>query len=359
MTSKERLRRAYFHEEMDRPGVYSRTGFPPNDATYDAPKAYLGAHSDLKHYWPARGVESPLPVTHFKEPYSEDFERHVAILHTPRGDLRSSVLVGLKGQPGLHETYYVNTREDAERFLSVPLPAVGGEVSPYFDAVRKMGERGIVEAGLQSNPAGAAVELCGSESFAVLSVTERDLVHALCEREMKILLKTTACLLSQGVGPFFAMLGEEYIVPPLHGPRDFADFNVRYDKPILDLIHEAGGRIHIHCHGPVKKVFGCFLDMGTDVLHPFEPPPMGDITPSEAKEMARGRMTLEGNIQISEMYESSPDRIREKTCRLIAELFADRKGLIVAPTASPYIFGRGRDCFEQYKAMVDTVLAFR
>jgi hypothetical protein len=171
MTSKERLRRAYFHEEMDRPGVYSRTGFPPNDATYDALKAYLGAHSDLKHYWPARGAGSPLPVTHSQEPYSEDFERHVAILHTPRGDLRSSVLVGLKGQPGLPETYYVNTREDAEKYLSLPLPAMGGEVSPYFDAVRKMGERGIVEAGLGSNPAGAAVELCGSENFAVLSVT--------------------------------------------------------------------------------------------------------------------------------------------------------------------------------------------
>ncbi len=36
------------------------------------------------------------------------------------------------------------------------------------------------------------------------------------------------------------MLGEEYLVPPLHGPEDFDDFNVRYDAPISARIHDAG-----------------------------------------------------------------------------------------------------------------------
>ena len=36
MTRKERLKRCYYHEELDRPAVYSRTGFPRNDSSYDS-----------------------------------------------------------------------------------------------------------------------------------------------------------------------------------------------------------------------------------------------------------------------------------------------------------------------------------
>jgi len=70
--------------------------------------------------------------------------------------------------------------------------------------------------------------------------------------------------------------------------------------PIIDLIHDAGGCIHVHCHARVKQVLPDFVEMGVDVLHPFEAP----------------------------------------------------------PTASPYIRGMGEVCYPQYKAMVDTVLAW-
>jgi len=34
----------------------------------------------------------------------------------------------------------------------------------------------------------------------------------------------------------------------------------------------------------------------------------------------------------------------------------NHRGLIVCPTASPYIRGEGETCFPQFKAMIDTVL---
>ncbi len=40
-----------------------------------------------------------------------------------------------------------------------------------------------------------------------------------------------------------------------------------------ELVHEAGGRVHVHSHGSVKGVFQGFVDMGVDVLHPIEPTP--------------------------------------------------------------------------------------
>ena len=356
MTRRERLRRAYCHEEMDRPAVYTRTGYPKNDPTYDRLRAYMEAHSELKAGW--SGVrQTPYETRMEVEPYSEDFERHVTWLSTPKGELRQTRLVGLKGQPGLDETYFINCREDAEKYLSLPLPQIQGDAASFSEADQQIGDRGIVSTGLGSN-AGYVVSMCGSTNFAIMTKTDRDVIHALCERRMTVNLNALKFLLSRGVGPYFHFAGQEYIVPPMHGPVDFDDFNARYDKPIVDLVHDAGGRIHVHCHASIKLVLPSFIAVGIDVLHPFEAPPMGDITPREAKEMAQGRLCLEGNIQIHHMYEHTPQQVAEETALLIQEVFGDRGGLIVSPTASPYIYGAGEACFPTYKAMVDTVLTF-
>lgn len=358
-TRRERLKRCYSNLEVDRPAVYSRTGFPADDPSYDGLKAYLRAHTELKVGWSGTRFESAYPVESSVEPHSQDFERRIEVLHTPKGDLRRSSLVSLKGQPGLHETHFIKSREDAEKYLSLPVPKIEGDVSSFFAADAEIGDGGIVSVGIGLNPGGYVAELCGSEDFAVMSITDRDVIHCLCERQADILLQRVGFLLERNVGPFFSMLGEEYIVPPLHGPKDFHDFNVKYDRPIVDLIHEAGGRVHIHSHGSIRSVFRGFIDLGTDVLHPFEPPPQGDILPDEAKELARGKMCLEGNIQIDRMYGATPDDVRQETEHLIAAVFDDHKGLIVSPTASPYIRGKGEDCFPRYKAMIDAVLEWR
>jgi hypothetical protein len=55
------------------------------------------------------------------------------------------------------------------------------------------------------------------------------------------------------------------------------------------------------------------------------------------------------------MYEKSPEDVREEVINLVNDVYDDHKGLIVCPTASPYIRGKGVDCFPVYKAMVDTI----
>lgn len=357
MTSRERLRRAYFHEEMDRPGVYVRTGYPQGDPTYDRVREFLRVHSDLKLGWGAKWAGADLPVDTHTEPHSADFDRLVTVLHTPAGDLRSVCLRSLRGQPGFQEEHFLKDPEDAEKYLSLSRHPAACDPSGFFRAEQDLGSRGIVEVGLGMNPAGQVAELFGSETFAILSLTHRDIVHELCRVHRDLLLDRVKCLTRLGVGPHFSYLGQEYVAPPLHGPADFEDFNVRYDKPVLDLIHEAGGRVHVHCHGALGKVFGGFLRMGADVLHPIEPPPMGDLTAAQAKAQARGRLCMEGNIQIADVYEKSPAEIRGQTEALIRDAFDDRRGLIVCPSASLYIRGAGESCFPRIRAMVEAVLS--
>lgn len=356
MNRRERLERCYAGMETDRPAVYSRTGYPGGDPTYDRLKEYMEANSELKASW-SDIEETSYPTDIHTEPHSDDFERQVTVLHTPKGDLQKSKLISLKGKPGLAETFFIKTVEDAEKYLSLPLPEIEHiNVKTFNDRNEEIGNAGIVSVSIGASPGGFVATLFGTTNFAKMSITNRDLVHELCERQMRIVDNRVEELLKEGIGPFFATSGEEYIVPPIHGPRDFRDFIVRYEKPIFDRIHESDGYIHVHCHGSIKKVFQGFVDMGVDVLHPFEAPPMGDITPSEAKELSRDRICLEGNIQINRMYECCPQDIKEETEKLIETVFDDMKGLIVSPTASPYVRGKGEEAFPRYKAMVDAVI---
>jgi uroporphyrinogen-III decarboxylase len=237
------------------------------------------------------------------------------------------------------------------------MPQLAGNASGFAARQAEVGDAGIVDVSLRGNPAGGVASMFGSELFAMMSVTDRSIIHSLCRHRMEVMLARLKHLLRLGVGPYLSMSGEEMIVPPLHGPVDFDDFNVRYDKPIIDLIHEAGGRVHVHSHGRIGKVIGGFLESGVDVLHPFEPPPMGDITPAEAKKAVRGRICIEGNIQIADMYERSPEQIRWHVTELIRDAFEDRRGLIISPTASLYQYGKGEMCMPQIKAMVEAVMA--
>ena len=121
MTRKERLERLFFQQEVDRPAVYSREGFPKNDSTYDELKSYLEEFTELKTGWsPTEYAPECVSQESREETYSEDFSRRITTLHTPKGDLWQSRWIGLKGQPGLEETPFLKSREDAEKYLSQP-----------------------------------------------------------------------------------------------------------------------------------------------------------------------------------------------------------------------------------------------
>jgi len=357
LTSRQRLGCCFKHQELDRPGLFLRgvTATSPQHHSYAPLRELALAKGDLKFGWQYGDLIEPMLITRSTQAYSEDFERHIRIEHTPAGDLRATYLAGLKGQPGMPEEYLLKTVADAEKYLSLPLPKVGGDMRSFFELDGEVGDRGIVEVPLGLNPGGFVAALFGSDQFALFSIEERDVLDALMQQRTDHLLHILECLLSQGVGPYFAMLGQEYIAPPLHGPQDFRDFNVQYDRAIADRIHEAGAYLHVHCHGPLCSILEDFVDLGADILHPIEPPPLGDVTAKGAKAILRGRVCIEGNIQIGDMYTESAGAIRTMVTELIEDAFDDQRDLIVCPTASPYVPEMTSRCHDNYEALVDVV----
>jgi hypothetical protein len=93
--------------------------------------------------------------------------------------------------------------------LPLPMPATGRNVSSFIAGNAEMGDAGFVVARSKRNPAGWAVELMGSETFAYIAISDQDLVHAICEHRMRILVVQTKHLLENGVGPVLTMSGHE------------------------------------------------------------------------------------------------------------------------------------------------------
>lgn len=360
MTSRERLDRCFRHLETDRPGLFIRgvnQQYPAHES-YAPLRKLVTEECDLKTVLYMAGYKDQSKVSYRVEGHSEDFERHVMTVHTPAGDLERRWMAGLKGNPGYTEKHLLDTPEDAEKYLTLPDESLIFDPEIFFQADREMGDRGVVVAEMGLNPAGMVAEHLGSEKFALWSIEHRELICTLMEKEMNVLLKNVKQLIDMKIGPYFALLGEEYITPPLHGPRDFYDFNVVYDKPIADLIHNAGGLLHIHSHGPLKGLLPYFIELGADVLHPIEAPPMGNVTIGEAKEILKGKVCIEGNVQIGDMYKCTSAEIREMVQEVIREAFYDSKGLIVCPTASPYIPVIDARGLENYHMLIETVLQY-
>ena len=189
LTSRERLRRCFYHEKLDRPGIYVRTGFPPQDPSYDALRALFLEKTDLKFRFHSGRHMEPLPIQTSDEPHSEDFLRRFHRLQTPAGELVSIEMISLKGQPNYTEKHFLSNRQDAEWFLSLPMPQFSGDVNEFFKLDAQADDRGIVDIGLGLNPAGQVADLFGSETFALMTLEDREILHALCRRQMQIILR--------------------------------------------------------------------------------------------------------------------------------------------------------------------------
>lgn len=369
LTSRERWLRAWRKEVPDRAPIHVRGVHVLSEdwrrsahPSYAPLIAEVDQHCDKVLNWsPNLGfyLTRPelAPCRIESRPAGEDRRDEVRTVTTPDGPLVSVTRHSMDGIPGMIMKHFISDEEDYERFLSIPYEQVPQDAEPFFVADRRVGQKGIVLVTLSYNPLGMVFDLLGSETLAIWSLMHRDRIRVLLSelaRRHQDLAKT---LLKAGVGPFFGTLGHEACLPPLQSPTDFDEFIVKVDKLSMDCIHDAGSMVHIHCHSRLKAVLDGFVELGTDILHPFEAPPMGDITLKEAKERVRGRICIEGNLQIGDLMRCTPEEIRQMTRQIVRDA-GDGGGLVLCPTASPYEPVLSQRTLENYLSFIRAGLEF-
>lgn len=328
LTSKERIMRVFRGEDYDRP-VLKLWGFdigqqmlhPDYQPVYDKAlmitDIFSGAGSALNV---RTGINEG--IYEYKTIPTKDPQwiEHHAVIHTPDGDLKQVYLGSTIGKPGYIKEYFVKEPKDIKKLLSVKYEAYPINIEGYFNRRAFIGDSGIVTFGLDH--AGYALQtLTGSETLAYWSIEERELVNEVIDVFAKRIYNHTKAVLEAGLAKekdvVFAWVGPELLIPPLLSFNDFKEFSKEKDRPLNDLIHNNNGYVWTHCHGKVGKLLEDFIDIGTDVLNPIEPPPMGDITLEAAFKLTRGRIGLEGNIEIGDIMIKSEDEIKELTINAI------------------------------------------
>ncbi len=286
-----------------------------------------------------------------------DWVETITTWHTPRGDLRTRHLSSKRGLPGYQVEFAVKSLGDVEKVLSVPyVPLEHVDASGFFALQERVGDRGVVNASAGQNPIGDVRDLMGSDLLAVWSIEQRGAIHRLLQMFLERILDRLEAILAAGVGPIFTTLGQEYITPPLHGRRDFIEFCVEPEKAIIDRIHRAGGLLHVHCHGTLGAILDDIARIA-DILHPIEPPPMGDVPLPEAKRRIGDRVCLDGNIQTGDIYAMPTPRLLDAVKRAIDD-GAPGGGFILCPTASPYTQVLTDLTVRNYVAMIQTAAEY-
>jgi hypothetical protein len=365
MTSRERMLTAYQCKQPDRVPINVR-GVRINDErwTRNRHPSYapliemVAAHCDLMGGFGARQgwllTASERVQIEQKSHDSPSWTYEETIAHTPKGPLSFVTRVSKHQYSSLTHKFWVEDDKDLERFLSVPYVPPKPDVSGYPAALERMGDRGLVMIGTM-DPIAFVHELLGSELLGFWSIDRKKTIDMLVEIFTNRLLAWFDHLIENRIGSIFGFGGAEYVVPPLMHPRYFTDWVAGPMKKITERIHAAGGLVHVHCHGPLDRVLEQFAEMGSDVLHPIEAPPMGDVELADAKRRIGDRVCLEGNIQIGDLYAGEEDAVRD-TVRRAIDAAAPGGGYVLCPTASPFTRVLSERVLRNYIAMIETGL---
>lgn len=285
----------------------------------------------------------------------EGYVRRTVTYPTPRGDLYCVDAVSESGHPPARMKHLITDEHDAAKFLSIEDEDIPFDLDLFRRRQEELGDRGVVTISC-NDPGWWVHRMLGSETQAFWSVEKRDLLHALydkvrrnCERLLeRVLVGTPGCIMCSGGGGMCW-------IPPLHSPRDADEFLFPSVRRIAEIAHENGCLLWYHTHGRVRDFIGRYAQAGVDCLRPIEPPPMGDVTISEAKALAGGRMALEGNIEQGDMETKCPEEIYTITRQAVKE-GRPGGGFILATTGGidgPYL---SDEDFARWKAYIDAGL---
>jgi len=378
MTGKERTLATMRGEEVDRVPIWLREGFPVTEGPADADDyangwqadpayrelfEYVAPYGEVVSGWGAAPFNRMLmiPPKYMRgerEEVSKDLIRSHTYVDTPRGELHGITEMRRGLNTGWRVKYPVESREELEKLASVPFDLdpnhITSAIESYRKAGAKLGDRGVLRMGISS----PIVVISGSMPFQLFlefSLTERKWFHELLEEiTRRSLVVLEALLEAEKLDTTVNFGGSEQCTPPLMPPDAFDEYVVPYDGKVIQRLKQEGTLVNVHCHGKVSRALKCMVEMGVDASDPVEPPPAGDTTYAEAREIVGDELTIVGNLEFDELEHSEPAQIRERVKEILS--FGNRR-LILSSSAGPISAVTPR-LADNYRTMVDAALEF-
>ena len=374
MTGRERLLAALRGDPVDRPPLWLREGFDFADPLPDAADFTLGwrrepdyvelfefarEHCDTFGNW-SPGAHfnrllhvPPSRMSGTTEQPDADTLRTTTVIDTPKGPLTrvSEQRRGVRTAWVVKEP--VETLEDLDKLRGVPFEVEPVNYESYETNRRALGDRGLMCFWVAS-PWVAFAAGMSFQTALLWSVTERNMVHEILEENTRRALACLEAVFSRDLDTVVVIGGSEQCTPPMMSPDAYAEFVTPYDGRLVAFLKERGCLVQCHCHGKVRRALPEMIKMGHDATDPVEPPPAGDVTMAESREIVGDRMTLLGDFEFDELETATPEHIRRRVREI---LDTGRRRLILAASAGP-ISKMTPTLIANYRAWIEEALSY-
>ncbi len=245
--------------------------------------------------------------------------------------------------------YPVESLDDIEKIRSVPWELPENLAPPDTSSLPPdFAERGLLQTHI-SSPFVCVAGMMPYQYFLELCATDLDLVKALSVQCKERILSVLDVLLETKQIDYVWLGGSEWVTPPMASARVYEELVQNFEAELISRVHDAGALCHVHCHGNVRSTLELVIRRGADFFEPVEPPPDGDITFAEAKQIAAGRITLGGNVEARVLANEPADVVEEATRRA----FDGGKGRMVLKTSAEPISDVTPRMLENYHRMID------
>jgi uroporphyrinogen-III decarboxylase len=366
---------AFRGEPVDRVPIWLREGFDFHhpipraddfllgwraDPDYVALYEVARRHCDMRVEWGPPGLFNrtlsipPQRMTEEGQQVSADVRRIVTTIDTPRGTL-TGVREQRRGEAHSWTTKYpVESREDLEKLRSVPFEVGAVDTSRYDGERALLGDRGVMCL-VVSSPWVVFSTTMPFELALEWSLSERAMVHEILEEITQRVLAGLEAVFERDYQDMIANIGgSEQCTPPIMGPAAYRELVTPYEARIADFLSRHGVPLNCHCHSMVRDALPAMVDAGMSATDPVEPPPMGNVTAAEARDLVGDRLTLCENLEWQELVESPPGRIRDRVREITN---TGKKRLVIGSSAGP-ISRMTAQQIRNYREWIDAALEY-
>jgi len=306
LTSRERVLAAFAHEEPDRV------------------PAWCGSSAE---FWAKARRELSLDDEALRIRFGDDFRRVFARYSGPERDLPEGVtyrtVFGVDrtgmgyGQPVSHPL--IDATLDEVHAYPWPDPAWADVSRVRADAQGWAGEYAIL-GGDWSPYWHDLIDLLGMETACTKMFTEPEVVDAVLEHMVDYYADVSRRIFdaaADAIDIFF--IGNDFggQTGPLVSPAMFERFLLPHLKRFVDLGHDYGLKVQLHCCGSFAPLVPMMMDVGLDGVHAVQPSCAGMDLASLKKEFG-DRMLFNGCIDSHHaLIRGTPESVREETRRVL------------------------------------------
>jgi len=239
---------------------------------------------------------------------TEEIKEYRHIMHTPDGDLTSTV-VSPRGAPATVTEKYIKDIKEQHKFLKYFFPDVTGyDKTTYLEQKQEMNETGMICCSVGC-PGIQSFSWMGIENLMLAYFEYPEIFEELREIDDRINVKKMEYAADAGVESILTG-GSGSIT--LQSPDIFRKLSLPTIKKVTKIARQAGIISGIHsCGKEYALVKMCAEETDLDYVNPLEIPPMGDCNLAEIKQKYGDKLALMGNLHTTDvMLRGSVERVR-------------------------------------------------